>query len=350
MSGAHAHIEAADEHGVAHAVERLGSGGLIGLPTETVYGLAADAHDADAVARIFAAKGRPADHPLIVHVASAEAAAAWAATWPDAARRLAETFWPGPMTLIVRAAAHVLPAVTGGQDTVGLRVPSHPVAQAVLRAMATAKRRTVGLAAPSANRFGHVSPTTAEHVRAEFPDLDLLILDGGASAIGVESTIIDVSTEAVRVLRPGRIRRDDIVAVLGSLPLEAGVDAPRVSGSLATHYAPRTPSVLMAGEHLKRQLRAFRQAKAAQPRRCVITHSFTVESEGTLHGIRLDADAKAWEHELYALLRRLDGERYAQLLIEAPPASAEWDAVTDRLRRATHGQSLDAAAEQPSTP
>jgi L-threonylcarbamoyladenylate synthase len=334
-------VEAATPEAIAKAVAALADGALIGLPTETVYGLAADAGNADAVARIFASKGRPADHPLIVHVASAEAARAWAAEWSDAARLLADAFWPGPMTLIVKRAPHVLDAVTGGQDTVGLRVPSHPIAQAVLQAFAGVKGEPAGLAAPSANQFGQVSPTTAQHVAEEFPDLALLILDGGASEVGVESTIVDLSGAAPRVLRPGRVRAGELERVLGSTLASDTHDAPRVSGALATHYAPRTQTQMLGTARLKMQLRAWRQAQDRGPTRCVITHSFDLEATEGLRGIRLAADAETWEFELYALLRQLDQERYGALIIESPPDTPEWDAVNDRLRRATHGSAED---------
>jgi len=336
-------IVAATPDNVSRAVQRLRSGELIGLPTETVYGLAADASDATAVARIFAAKGRPADHPLIVHVTSADAAKAWAAEWPDAAAKLAAAFWPGPMTLIVKRASHVLDAVTGGQDTVGLRVPSHPAAQSLLREFAGDGSAPAGVAAPSANQFGQVSPTTAQHVAEEFPQQALLVLDGGASEVGVESTIVDVSGPQPRVLRPGRVRTGDIERVLGAPLGSATGDVPRVSGALASHYAPRTQTLMLAEPRLRMQLRAFRNAKAAQPMRCVITHSFDAEPMERLRTIRLAADAQTWEYELYALLRQLDQERYGTLIVETPPETPEWDAVNDRLRRATHGSSLDEA-------
>ena len=326
-------IEPPTEENVSKAVAWLRAGELIGLPTETVYGLAADASNADAIAKIYAAKGRPVDHPLIVHVASSDAAKAWAATWPEAAEKLAAAFWPGPMTLIVKRASHVLDAVTGGQDTVGLRVPSHPVAQAVLREFGA------GLAAPSANQFGHVSATTAVHVLAEFPDRALLIVDGGACDVGVESTIVDVSGDAVRILRPGRVRANEIERVLGVALIEGTGDAPRVSGSLVSHYAPRTPTLMLEERRLRTQLRAFRQAQDRGPTRCVITHSFDVEPSEKLRAIRLAANAETWEYELYALLRTLDSERYGTLIIEAPPTGPEWDAVNDRVRRATQRDS-----------
>ena len=324
------------------AVEWLRSGEPVGLPTETVYGLAADASNAAAVSKIFAAKGRPADHPLIVHVASIDAAKAWAADWPEAANILADAFWPGPMTLIVKRAAHVLDAVTGGQDTVGLRVPSHPVARAVLELLDGEHR---GLAAPSANQFGQVSPTTAAHVAAEFPDRLLMILDGGACEVGVESTIIDVSGDAVRVLRPGRVRTSEIEQVLGATLAERGEDAHRVSGTLASHYAPKTQTLMLATARLKMQLRAFRQAQDRGPMRCVITHSFDAEPAERVRVVRLAADAETWERELYAMLRSLDEERYGTLIIEAPPDTPEWDAVNDRVKRATQRDTEENAAE-----
>ena len=341
-------IEPPMEENIARAVACLRAGELIGLPTETVYGLAADASNAGAVAKIYAAKGRPVDHPLIVHVASADAAKAWAATWPEAAEKLAAAFWPGPMTLIVKRASHVLDAITGGQDTVGLRVPSHPVTQAVMREYAAGAPAASGLAAPSANQFGQVSATTAAHVAAEFPDLPLLILDGGACDVGVESTIVDVSGATVRILRPGRVRANEIEQVLGltlgRITGEAS-DAPRVSGSLASHYAPRTPTIMLEERRLRTQLRAFRQAQDRGPTRCVITHSFDVEPSEKLRAVRLAGDAQTWEYELYALLRSLDSERYGQLIIEAPPQGPEWDAVNDRVQRATQRDTAENPAE-----
>ena len=335
----HPHIVASDGVGVEEACARLAAGELVGLPTETVYGLAADANNSSALEKIFAAKGRPADHPLIVHLASATAARAWASQWPESAEILARAFWPGPMTLIVKRAAHVLDAVTGGQDTVGLRVPSHPTALALLKSFAQhSASANAGIAAPSANQFGHVSPTTAQHVCEEFPGIALLVLDGGACEVGIESTIVDVSGDTVRVLRPGRVRVSDIERVLGVvLPTDTSdaTDVPRVSGALASHYAPRTSTQMIDERRLRMQLRAFRAAHDRGPTRCIITHSFDVETTERLHAVRLAADAQTWEFELYALLRKLDSQRYGELIIEAPPQGPEWDAVNDRVRRAT---------------
>ncbi len=317
---------------IASAAAMLRSGELIGLPTETVYGLAADATNAAAIAKIFAAKGRPTDHPLIVHVADTDAAKKWASTngWPEAAQKLADAFWPGPMTLIVKRAAHVLDAVTGGQNTVGLRVPSHPVAQAVLAAFAGA------VAAPSANKFGHVSPTTAQHVANEFTDTDLLILDGGACEVGVESTIIDLSSGSARVLRPGRIRTSEIERVLGE-PLSAKQNisaAPRVSGSLDSHYAPTKKTLMLSGDALEIFLDAARDAGKHVG---LIHHSSRFVSKRLKERVMLSGDdAAKFEHDIYSKLRALDASSVELIVIETPPSTSEWDAVNDRLRRATY--------------
>jgi L-threonylcarbamoyladenylate synthase len=218
---------------VAHAAQLLRDGELVGFPTETVYGLGADASNADAVRRLFEAKGRPADHPVIVHVAHAAAIATWARAVPAGARALADAFWPGPLTIIVPRAAHVHDIVTGGQDSVGLRVPSHPVARALLQAFGG------GVAAPSANRFGRISPTTAQHVADDLGDAVALTLDGGACDVGIESTIVAFSGERAVLLRPGGIAVERLAAVLGHVPLAPDASAPRASGTLASHYAPR---------------------------------------------------------------------------------------------------------------
>ncbi|MGL5003537.1 MAG: L-threonylcarbamoyladenylate synthase, partial [Casimicrobium sp.] len=306
-------------------------------PTETVYGLAADATNAEAVAKVFALKGRPTNHPLIVHLASASDARTWASEWNDAAEKLAKAFWPGPMTLIVKRASHVLDAVTGGQDTVGLRVPSHPVAQRLLLQFGG------GLAAPSANKFGHVSPTAARHVADEFASDDLLILDGGDCEVGVESTIIDVSRRQPRVLRPGRVRAHEIERVLaGALvrttndALRVAPDTPRVSGSLDSHYAPRKKTLMLAGEALEIFLDAARDAGKGVG---LIHHSSRFANKRVKERVPLDgSNAALFEHEIYAKLRALDDNAKIDLIVvETPPATSEWDAVNDRLKRATFG-------------
>ncbi len=306
---------------IARAVGILRDGGLIGLPTETVYGLAADAANPLAVARMFAAKGRPADHPVIVHLARAQQMRDWAIDVPDIAWALARRFWPGPLTLIVKRATHVLDAVTGGQDTVGLRVPSHPMAQALLVEFGD------GVAAPSANRFGRISPTTAQHVRDEFGDVVELVLDGGPCEVGIESTIVDCSRNAPRILRPGRITAEMVAAVLGGAAAgrPEGV-FPRVSGALDSHYAPRTPMRLLTHAGIENLV-----AKAGIR---VVVHSGS-RPRGSLVGHwPAPADAIDYAHGLYATLREMDAAGANLLLVEIPPQTQEWAAVNDRLRRA----------------
>ena len=344
------------------AAELLRAGGLIGLPTETVYGLAADASNPAAIAKMFAAKGRPADHPVIVHLADAEQIREWAIDIPEAAWTLAKRFWPGPMTLILKRAPHVLDAITGGQDTVGLRVPSHPIAQAVLKKFAEAaikepagrhqagKHRAVkpaGIAAPSANKFGRVSPTTAQHVKDEFGDAIDLVLDGGACEVGIESTIIDLSAGEMRILRPGVITADAVRAALGAgfgssmdkeplpptvsaLPAMAISVAPRVSGSLDAHYAPRTRVQIASGAQLAGVL-----MQHAGKRIAVLSFSPT-RTPGTLHWLA-SRTPKIYAHNLYSTLRAMDVSACEMILIEAPPQDADWDGINDRLKRAATG-------------
>jgi len=314
---------------VREAAARLEGGELVAFPTETVYGLGADAMNPAAVAKVFELKGRPAEHPLIVHVASMADLAVWGADVPDAARTLAEHFWPGPLTLIVKKASRVPDAVTGGQDSVGLRCPSHPVAQALLKEFA--RIGSGAIAAPSANRFGHVSPTTAEHVRDEFGP-DLFVLDGGACEVGLESTILDLSRGVAVLLRPGAISRDDIRAVLGRAPRDPDAAAPRASGTLAAHYAPRTALVVVMPATLDEEVRNFTNvavlAMREPPRNALVTS-----------WIAASADPARYAHDLYANLRRLDASGAKRILVEAPPETAQWEAVNDRLRRAAAGAS-----------
>jgi L-threonylcarbamoyladenylate synthase len=309
---------------IAKAVALLRAGQLVALPTETVYGLGADALNPVAVARIFALKGRPAEHPLIVHLPPDEPLDNWAATVPEAARALARAFWPGPLTINLPRGERVPRAVTGGQDTVALRVPDHPLALALLRAFGG------GIAAPSANRFGHISPTTAAHVRAEFGDAVPLILDGGPCRVGLESTIVDLSRGVPVVLRPGAIGAADIARVIGSTAKAEDTTpagpAPRVSGLLARHYAPRTPAELVESAVLPvrlAELAALGQSVG------VLALGRSIGS-----GIGLPNDAPAYGQGLYAALRELDGRGLSRLLIEAPPRDESWRAVNDRLQRA----------------
>ena len=321
------------------AVDLLIAGELVAIPTETVYGLGADAANPAAVARIFTAKGRPADHPLIVHLAGHDAVDHWAEQVPDVAWELMETFWPGPLTLILKKQAWVPDAVTGGQDTVGLRVPGHPVALELLRRFARAKGETgekrAGIAAPSANRFGRISPTTAEHVAEELGERVPLILDGGPCKVGIESTIIDCSRGEPVVLRPGHISPAHLEAVLGRQPqIETSQGAPRVSGSLEAHYAPTTPLRLVAGERLL----DFINAQRHRGGKCAVISANQPPQAGMPHAWRLmPADPVGYAHDLYAALRDMDHAGVDLIVVEALPAGAEWAAVADRLRRAAAG-------------
>lgn len=311
---------------IATAVAALRAGQLVAFPSETVYGLGADASNPDAVRRIFEAKGRPADHPVIVHVASAKQLGDWARDIPDSAFRLAEAFWPGPLTLVLRRRPHVSDLVTGGQDTVGIRVPSHPVAQALLRAFGG------GVAGPSANRFGRISPTTAAHVREELGDRIDIVLEGGESDVGIESTIIDLSGPEPALLRPGMLDIARAEALLG-MPLRSpGKASPRVSGMLASHYAPRTPTRLVTPGAL------IAEAKAADGRVAVLARRPKPAELPAARWIEAPASAIAYAHDLYAHLRTLDREGVDLILVEAVPASSDWTAIRDRLGRAATRQ------------
>ncbi|MCB1912232.1 MAG: threonylcarbamoyl-AMP synthase [Zoogloeaceae bacterium] len=320
-------------HDIQRAVDALRAGQLVAFPTETVYGLGADALNPQAAARIFAAKGRPADHPLIVHLPDAEQLNVWARSIPREALALARAFWPGPLTLILKRSDEVPDIVTGGQDTVGLRVPGHPVALALLRAFGS------GIAAPSANRFGRISPTTAEHVREELGGQVSMILDGGPCDVGIESTILDLSRDTPVILRPGAITADDIAAVIGRRPQQrcaaasADVDAPRVSGSLAAHYAPRTPLQVLGLEEILTALAVPGRAEAT----AVLARRPPPGGSRCMVWREAPADAAGFAHALYAALRDLDHLGAARILVEAPEASPSWQAVADRLGRAAVG-------------
>ena len=317
------------------AAALLSEGHLVAFPTETVYGLGADADNPAAVRAIFAAKGRPADHPLIVHVARDADLQRWAREITAPAQPLIAAFWPGPLTLILPRAANVPDEVTGGQDSIGLRCPSHPVAQALLSVF---KNGQGGLAGPSANRFGHVSPTTAQHVIDEFgaPGEGPLaaVLDGGQSEVGIESTILDLSRLATHgpvLLRPGRISAAQIADVIGELPASPDQAAPRVSGSLDAHYAPRTPLALVETGRLP----ALMQSLAAQSCRVALMHYTEIgAASGAAARLPLSADPQAYAHALYATLRTLDAKSCDLILAEQPPQDERWQGVNDRLRRA----------------
>ncbi|WP_322014950.1 L-threonylcarbamoyladenylate synthase [Paraburkholderia sp. J12] len=318
------------------AAALLDAGELVAFPTETVYGLGGDAANPDAVARIYAAKGRPANHPVIVHLPPDGDPEYWAAEWPEAARKLVAAFWPGPLTLIVKRHPRIPDAVSGGQDSVGLRCPSHPVAQQLLAAFSKRRGGHGGVAAPSANRFGHVSPTTAQHVRDEF-GAAVHVLDGGASDVGIESTILDLSRGFPALLRPGHITPHDIAQVLGEAPrLPDGSDAtaPRASGTLKAHYAPRTPLALLPFEALEPMLAAAASQGEAVALVARASRAGAWASAPGVHFVAAPEDPQAYARELYGLLRALDRANVARILIEKLPETIEWIAVNDRLGRA----------------
>jgi L-threonylcarbamoyladenylate synthase len=316
---------------IAQAARVLAAGGLVAFPTETVYGLGADAGNDAAVAGIFAAKGRPSDHPLIVHVADAAAAERFAAQVPPVAQRLMQAFWPGPLTLILPRRPGRGAAAAGGQDSIGLRCPAHPVAHALLLACAQADPPVDGLAGPSANRFGRVSPTTAGHVASEFDDA-LLVLDGGATPVGIESAIVDCTRAVPVLLRPGVLTRPQIEQACGErlwLPEEMPDAAPRASGTLEAHYAPAAKVRLMDGRSMQTALDvlgADAGAIAVYARSAVRTRS--------PHYRRMPDDARETARQLFAVLRDFDSAGVKLIWVEAPPETPEWDGVRDRLRRA----------------
>ncbi len=320
-----------DPADIVAAAARLRAGELVAFPTETVYGLGADARNPEAVRRIFETKGRPADHPLIVHLPDAAQLTGWVRELPSEATALANAFWPGPLTLILKRGTEVPDEVTGGQDTIGLRVPDHPVALELLRAFGG------GIAAPSANRFGRISPTAAEHVRQEFGDA-VMVLDGGSCGVGIESTILDLSGDVPRILRPGAISAGQIAGVIGRLPeTTTGAGAPRVSGSLAAHYAPVTAMKKVAAARLRDFLNAFRHSG----RNCaVIAHSQPPLADCPHRWIMLPAEPDGYARGLYAAMREADASGCAMIVIEETPDRAEWAAVNDRLGRALAGAGL----------
>ena len=340
-----------DPAALAAAAQRLAEGGLVAFPTETVYGLGARADSDAAVAGIFAAKGRPADHPLIVHVTDLTMAESFAADLPPAARRLAAAFWPGPVTLIVPRAPGMGDAAAGGQASIGLRCPAHPVAQALLRA--AAQRGVPGVAAPSANRFGRVSPTSAAHVANEFGPA-LWVLDGGDCALGIESTIIDCSRGWPVLLRPGVLTRAQLEAALGEPLHAADAQAPRASGTLASHYAPAARVRLWPADALADGLTgaltdaltaAQTAAPAPSPARplyrpdkplagLAVYSRRAGSGDPALRWRRMPDDPAAVAHELFAVLRQFDADGVADIWVELPPDEPAWEGVLDRLRRA----------------
>jgi len=319
---------------IDEALALLKAGELVAIPTETVYGLAADAANPQAVAKIFSAKGRPNDHPVIVHIAGKDQIDDWAIDVPEAARKLASAFWPGPLTLILKRQPNVSDAVTGGQDTVGLRAPAHPLTHDLLVKFGG------GLAAPSANKFGHVSPTTAEHVRQEFGTEVALVLDGGPCRVGVESTIVSLVGEKPLLLRPGGIPRKEIEKLLGQAlehHQQAATAKIRTSGLLDSHYAPRTRLVTGSLDQL-----ADTAQQAQKSHLALIRFGMGKPFSNAQLTVEMPTEPEGYARELYATLRKLDSLHFDVLLLENPPSTPEWLAVNDRLMRAAH-QRLDQA-------
>jgi L-threonylcarbamoyladenylate synthase len=321
-------LDGKDPAAIAEAARVIRAGGLVGFATETVYGLGADASSDAAVAGIFAAKGRPSDHPLIVHVAEPAQVANYAINVPPFAELLMKALWPGPLTVILKRRPGVAAAAAGGQDSIGLRCPAHPVARALLKACAT------GVAAPSANRFGRVSPTTARHVADEFGDA-LLVLDGGPCEVGIESSIVDCTRGRPVLLRPGVFTRAQLEAACGEPLLDdedmLEADAPRASGTLASHYAPNARVRLMDAGAIQAALDLL-GADAAHI--AVYARSIVrIQSEKVIYR-RMPDDALATAQQLFAVLRGFDAQGVKLIWIEQPPLAAEWDGVRDRLGRA----------------
>jgi L-threonylcarbamoyladenylate synthase len=308
---------------VRRAAQILKRGGLVAFPTETVYGLGADASNEKAVTRLYEVKRRPADHPVIVHFASAQDAFTWARDVPQAATLLSKKFWPGPLTLILKRSERARDFITGGQDSVGLRVPSHPIAQRLLKEFGN------GVAAPSANRFGLVSPTTPAHVREDLGDDVDLVLEGGPSEVGIESTIVDLSGAAPVLLRPGHISKSELEQILGTSVQEKSTSSPRHSGGLERHYAPRTPARLVPTYDLDKEIARLKQKVAVL--------AFSRPDERVDYWLRMPRDPQLYAQKLYGALRELDSADCEEILVEAPPDTPQWAAVRDRLQRACRG-------------
>jgi L-threonylcarbamoyladenylate synthase len=307
------------------AVQALRDGELVAFPTETVYGLGAHAAHPAALRRIFELKGRPPTHPLIVHLDSQRYLPRWAREIPSAAQRLGERFWPGPLTLVLASAPNVHPLVTGGQDTVAVRVPAHPMAQQLLTALGG------GIAAPSANRFGRVSPTRADHVRDEFGSALRIILDGGECKLGLESTIVACLDDRVRLLRPGSITLSQLRRVVGEVVIDSA-GAPRVPGSQSAHYAPTTALTIVPSDQIEELAALLSQGGQ---RIAVLAQRPPLGTYQSVTWINAGSRVEAFAHDLYANLRALDKAGCVRILVQAVPPEERWHAVRDRLQRAT---------------
>lgn len=310
------------------AVDALRDGELVAFPTETVYGLGANASNPAAVRKVFELKGRPPSHPVIVHIDQAKYLKRWVRDVPAAAAKLAEAFWPGPLTLVLPRAEGVHDEVTGGQDTVAIRIPSHPMARQLLDAFGG------GIAAPSANRFGRLSATRAEHVQDEFGDAVKVILDGGECQLGLESTIVSCVGEEVRLLRPGSITVGQLRDVVGEVAVGADRASPRVPGSTVAHYAPTTPLTIVPGGELDALAASL---SGGGQRIAVLAQRLPMKTYETVTWINAGKRAEAFGHDLYANLRTLDKAGCARILVQEVPGDERWDAVRDRIARAAVG-------------
>jgi len=320
-----------DPVAIAAAAAVLRAGGLVAFPTETVYGLGADALDPAAVRRIYEAKGRPAFNPVIVHVASSEQARRLTRRWPATATRLAHHFWPGPLTLVLPKDVSVPDVVTAGRDAVGVRVPAHPVALALIRAA------DLPVAAPSANRFTQLSPTSADHVAQALAGRVDILLDGGPARVGIESTVVDLTGTVPRLLRPGMISRAALEAVIGPLgpdEMQPSGEAPRLSpGQVERHYAPHAALALLTRAELDSLVESW---ATSAPGNLGVVAIGDIRLPSEIHVVRLPRDADGYARGLYAALHQLDHARCERILLELPPDEPEWNAVHDRLRRAAH--------------
>jgi L-threonylcarbamoyladenylate synthase len=302
---------------IESAVQALRDGELVAFPTETVYGLGANAQNPAAVAKIFEAKGRPRSHPVIVHLDTPRFLHRWVAETPPMATKLAEKFWPGPLTMVMKRGPNVHDIITGGQDTVAIRVPSHPMAQQLLTAFGG------GIAAPSANKYGRLSPTRPEHVR--------VVLDGGESQIGVESTIVSCVGENVRLLRPGAVTAGQLRSVVGELLMGPDLESPRTPGSTPSHYAPSTPMIIVQAGEIDAQAAALSEGGV---RIAVLAQRLPLKSHKYVTWINSGRRPEQFAHDLYANLRTLDKAGCQKILVQDVPQDERWDAIRDRLIRA----------------
>ncbi|MDF2939562.1 MAG: Sua5/YciO/YrdC/YwlC family protein [Gammaproteobacteria bacterium] len=312
---------------IQQAVKILQQGGLVAMPTETVYGLAADASNPKAIKKIYEAKGRPSSHPVIVHLASIDQIDDWAIGVSESIKQALSQFWPGPLTIIAKKAAQVSDSLTGGQDSIGIRIPNHPVAQALLKAFGG------GLAAPSANRFGRISPTDAKHVKEELGDKVDCILEGGRSVVGIESTILDISQKPYKILRLGAISKEELSQALGESIEDLGEAKHKVRapGMLASHYAPETSLKLVPSSELKDLLE---ECSKTQTSIGLLTYHQPISELPNIRWMIAENNPKDYAHELYANLRLLDSEGHSLIIVEAVPEDKAWSAIADRLKRA----------------